>query len=380
MKDEVTRTNKERAMKGKAAVLVGVGGPFEIREYPLPEVEPEAILVKIMMTSICGSDIHTYKGEVSTFIASKERPILYGHEAVGRVYRLGRNVKTDFVGNPLREGDRVTFCYFYPCGHCWNCLNGLALCPNRHRFRGSPEEFPHFTATYAEYYYLRPGQWVYKVPEELADEAVAPVNCALSAATYALSQVGIGFGNSIVVQGAGGVGLSAMAVAKDMGASQVIAVEKIVERLKVAKNFGADHLIGLEEYPTAEERIAKVKDLTKGRGADLVIELMGVPEGISEGIKMLTPGGTYLLVGMISGKIAFKGDLDATEFTYQGKKLWGSALYKSWVIPKVLDFLVRTKNKYPFDKLISAKFKLEEIEKAMKLGAEGKAIRAGVVP
>jgi Zn-dependent alcohol dehydrogenase len=83
---------------------------------------------------------------------------------------------------------------------------------------------------------------------------------------------------------------------------------------------------------------------------------------------------------MISGKIAFKGDLDGTEFTYQGKKLWGSALYKSWVIPKVLDFLVRTKNKYPFDKLISDKFKLEEIEKAMKLGAEGKAIRAGVVP
>jgi Zn-dependent alcohol dehydrogenase len=209
---------------------------------------------------------------------------------------------------------------------------------------------------------------------------VAPVNCALSAATYALSQVGIGFGNSIVVQGAGGVGLSAMAVAKDMGASQVIAVEKIVERIKVAKNFGADHLICLEEYPTAEERIAKVKDLTKGRGADLVIELMGGPEGISEGIKMLTPGGTYLLVGMISGKIAFKGDLDGTEFTYQGKKLWGSALYKSWVIPKVLDFLLRTKNKYPFDKLISDKFKLEEIEKAMKLGAEGKAIRAAVVP
>ena len=233
-------------MKGKAAVLVGVGAPFEIREYPLSEVEPEAMLIRIIMTSICDSDIHTYKGEVAAFIASKEKPLLFGHEAVGGVYRLGRNVETDFVGNPLHEGDRVTFCYFNPCGHCWNCLNGLALCPNRHRFRGSREESHHFTATYAEYYYVRPGQWVYKVPEELADGAVAPVNCALSSVTYALSQVGIGFGGSIVVQGAGGVGLSVMAVAKDMGASQVIAVEKIEERIKVAKNFGADHLIGLD--------------------------------------------------------------------------------------------------------------------------------------
>lgn len=367
-------------MKGKAALLVGVGGPFEIREFPLPEVEPGAILVKISMSSICGSDIHIYKGERPAFIASKENPILFGHEAVGRVYRLGRDVKTDFTGNPLREGDRVTFSYFNPCGHCWNCMNGLAACPNRHRFRKAPEEFPHFTATYGEYYYLRPGQWVYKVPEELSDEAVAPVNCALSTVTYALSQVGIGFGGSIVVQGAGGLGLSAMAVAKDMGAAEVIAVERVAERLNMAKSFGADHLIGLDKYPTAEERIKKVIEITKGRGVDLVVELMGGPEGIPEGIKMLTPGGTYLLVGMISGKIAFKGEIDGAEFSFQGKKLWGCATYKPWVIPKVLDFMVRTKAKYPFDKLISHKFKLEDIEKALNLGAEGKVIRAAIAP
>ena len=367
-------------MKGKVALLVGVGGPFEMREYPLPEVEPGAILVKISMSSICGSDIHIYNGERPAFLASKEKPVLMGHEAVGKVFRLGRDVKTDFIGNPLQEGDRVTFCSFYPCGHCVNCLNGLALCPNRHRFRRAPEEFPHFTATFAEYYYLRPGQWVYKVPEELSDEAVAPVNCALSTVTYALSQVGIGFGGSVVVQGAGGLGLSAMAVAKDMGASQVIGVERIPERLKMAKNFGADYLIDLDQYPGAEERVNKVKEITKGRGVDLVIEFIGGPQGIPEGIKMLTPGGTYLLAGMISGKIAFKGEIDGTEFTFQGKKIWGCATYKQWVIPKVLDFMVRTKDKYPFDKMISDKFKLEDIEKGMKLGAEGKVIRAAVVP
>lgn len=367
-------------MKGKAAVLVGVGGPFEIREYPLPEVEPDAILAKITMTSICGSDIHTFKGERPAFIASRENPKLIGHEAVGRVYRLGSNVKTDFTGQPLREGDRITFCYFSPCGHCWNCQNGLASCPNRLRFRGSPEEFPHFTATYAEYLYIRPGQWVYKVPDELSDEVVAPVNCALSTVSYALNELGIGFGASIVIQGAGGVGLSAIAVAKDMGASHIVAVEKNDERLKEAKNFGAEHLISLNEYPSAEDRIAKVMEITKGRGADLIVELTGLSEGIPEGIKMLTPGGTYLVVGMLSGTISFKGEIEATEFVFQGKKLMGCGNYKSWVIPKVLEFLVRNKTRYPFDRLISDKFKLEEIEDAMNFGAEGRGIRAAVVP
>jgi threonine dehydrogenase-like Zn-dependent dehydrogenase len=367
-------------MKGKAAVLVGVGGPFEIREYPLPELEPGAILAKISMTSICGSDIHIYKGDRAAFIASKENPKLFGHEAVGTVYRLGSEVKTDYMGNPLKEGDRITWCFFNPCGHCWHCLNGLALCPNRHRFRTSPDEFPHFSATYAEYFYIRPGQWVYKVPDELSDGAVAPVNCALSTVTYALGQVGIGFSGSVVVQGAGGLGISAIAVSKDMGASQVIAVDKVEERLKVAKNFGADHVISLNQHQSAEERITKVMEITKGRGVDLVIELTGVPEGIPEGMQMLTPGGTYLVVGMISGKIAFKGELDATEFSFNGKKIWGSATYRPWVIPKVLDFMVRTKTKYPFDTLISDTFALEDIEKGMKLAAEGKVIRAAIIP
>lgn len=367
-------------MKGKAAVLMGPGGPFEIREYPIPEVEPDAILAKITMASICGSDIHTFKGERPEILGAKPSPRLLGHEAVGTVYRLGRNVKTDLVGKPLREGDRITFCYFSPCGRCWNCLNGLAQCPNRLRFRTPLGEYPYFTAGFAEYWYLRPEQWVYKVPDELSDEAVAPANCALSTVTQALSQVGIGLGASVVVQGAGGLGLSAMAVAKDMGAAQVIAVEKIEERLKLAKDFGADHLINLNKYSSADERVEKIKEITGGRGVDLVVELTGGQQGIAEGIKMLTPGGTYLLVGMISGKITFEGGIDPREFVFQGKKFLGSANYRSWAIPKVLDFLVRTKNKFPFDKLVSHKFPLEKINEAMKLSVEGKVARAAIAP
>jgi threonine dehydrogenase-like Zn-dependent dehydrogenase len=170
-----------------------------------------------------------------------------------------------------------------------------------------------------------------------------------------------------------------MAVSKDMGASQVITVEKIEERLKLAKDFGADHLISLNKYSSAEERVDRIKEITGGRGVDPVMELTGGQQGIAEGIKMLTPGGTYLLIGMISGKITFEGGIDPREFVFQGKKFLGSANYRPWTIPKVSDFLVRTKDKYPFDKLISHKFPLEKINDAMKIAIEGKTARAAVV-
>lgn len=367
-------------MKGKLAVLKNVGGPFEIREYPLPEVEPDAVLAKIIMTPICGSDVHVFKGEHTVNRIIHGGPKVMGHEAVASVYRLGRNVKTDFFGRPLHEGDRITFAYFVPCGKCPTCLAGLAQCSNRFRFKTPPDEFPHFSGTFGEYYYLRPGQWIYKVPDGLSDETVAPANCALSTVTYALSQVRIGFGATIVIQGAGGLGLAAAAIAKDMGAASVIIIDKNRDRLNVAKDFGADHVINLEDYSSVDERISRTKELNGEKGVDLILEVMGGSEGIPEGFKMLAPGGTYLLVGMVSGKISSAGEIDSNEFVFQGKKLMGSGNYGSWVIPKVLDFLMRTRDVYPFDKLISHKFPLQEIDQAMKLAVEGKVTRLALTP
>jgi len=190
--------------------------------------------------------------------------------------------------------------------------------------------------------------------------------------------VGIGFGDSVLVQGAGGLGLSAIATAKDMGSAQVIAVEKIPDRVKMAKQFGADEVIDMNKYRSEEERVAKVKELTGGRGVDLILEFIGTSAGISEGVKMLTPGGTYLLAGMISGEI--KGNINAADIVFQGKRISGSANYRSWVIPKALDFLVRTKNKYPFEKLVSHKFKLEEVNEALKLASQGIGTRVALIP
>lgn len=364
---------------GKAMVCTKIGDPYELWEYPIPEVESNAILVKITMACICGSDIHHYLGEYTKrkLDISKEKPRIMGHEMVGTIYKMGSKVKTDYLGHPLKEGDRIVYSYFVNCGKCWACFSGVAPCPTRH-ISGTSAEFPHFRGAYGEYYYLRSDrQWVFKVPDELSDESVAPVNCALSTVTYGMHKVSIPLGGKVVVQGAGGLGLAAAVIAKEMGAARVITVDKVVARLEMSKSFGADEVINFNEYPTAETRAERVKELTGGQGVDVAVEVTGNPNAFSEGIEMLAPGGTYLSMGLVTGGFSH---IDMERVVHKGLTIIGSATYQVWVIPKVLDMLVRTKNKYPFHRLISHKFNLEDINEGFKQLIEGKVIRAAVVP
>ena len=364
---------------GRAMVWTAINTPLEPREYPLPEVDDDAMLVRITMACICGSDLHSYKGEyVGRLKPTKEKPLIMGHEMSGRIYKMGRNVKTDYLGRPLEEGDRIIYAYFNPCGKCPECVSGTAPCPNRHRFRKSSEDFPHFRGAYAEYYYLKGDQWVFKVPDELPDETVAPINCAMSTVAYGMHQVRIPLGGTVLVQGAGGLGLSATAIAREMGAAQIIVLDKLPQRLELSKSFGADHTIDVGEYSTAEARLERVRKLTGGKGVDLAIEVTGRPEVVAEGLDMLCPAGTYLTMGLVTGGLI--SPIDMERVIHKGLTIIGSGNYKSWVLPKVLDMLVRTKDKYPFDKLVSHKFKLEDVNEGIRKSIAGEVIRAGIVP
>ena len=140
---------------GKAAVFFGPGKPFEIREVPLPDVEPDAVLIRVSLANVCGSDLHFWRGDAP--LRLPEDGWISGHEMTGRVARLGARVKTDSLGRPLREGDRVAYTYFYPCGRCYACLaNEPAACPAKIERPLGPSQFPHFHGAFAEYYYLRP--------------------------------------------------------------------------------------------------------------------------------------------------------------------------------------------------------------------------------
>ncbi len=347
---------------GRAAVFHGPGKPFEIRELPLPEVEPDAVLIRVTRANICGSDLHFWRGDAP--LRLPEDGWIYGHEMTGRVARLGSRVTADSLGRPLKEGDRVAYSYFYPCGRCPACLDRKpAACPQKVGRPLGPSQFPHFHGAFAEYYYLRPGGSLFLVPDALPDAIVASVNCALAQVLFGLQQVGLGFGQSVVMQGAGGLGVQAAAVAKAMGAAPVIVIDQLPGRLELARAFGADHAINLKEVTDRKERVSLVRKLTGG-GAHVVCDFVGVPAVIPEGIEMLRPGGTYLEIGTISRGLTV--ELEPAQLVWGSKKIVGVVMYDPRVIPEALDFLVRSRGRFPFDRLISHTFPLEQIDEAFR--------------
>lgn len=353
-------------MKGKAAVSLGVGIPFEMREYDVAPPGPDGVLVDISLATICGSDLHFWRGEMTGGAGAATKPTILGHEMTGRVAALGANRRTDTLGRPLTEGDRVVYAYFAACGACWACLTGSPACPNRYRGRmGAPADRPpHFTGAYAEYYYVQGGQWIFKVPDELPDEVVAPVNCALAEVLYGLHEIRVWFGDTVVVQGAGGLGLGAMAIAKDMGAAKVIAIDGQPERLKLARAFGADETIDLADFPNPRDRAARVRELTGGVGADVCVEVVGVPAVMQEGLDMLRQAGRYLMIGNIVPNAA--APVVPHDIVRANRRVQGIVVYDAWILPRVLDWLVRVQGKYPFERLVSHTYPLDQINQAFQ--------------
>jgi L-iditol 2-dehydrogenase len=352
-------------MNGRVAVLKAYEGEFELREYPVPDPEPGAILVKLTRAGVCGSDLHIWRGEMKDVYGALPKDLTFGHEMCGTVSRLGAGVATDSMGLPLREGDRVTFCYFFPCLRCPVCLRDeMASCPRKlraNRVAGTP---PYFNNAYGEYYYLRPNHFVFRIPDEISDDIATPTNCALSQVLYGLTRAGLAQGHTAVIQGAGGLGINAVAVARDLGADQVIVFDAIAERLELARAFGADHALDITELATPARRIEAVKEFTGGFGADVVADFVGYPAVIPEGLQMLRGGGTYLEVGSIAPGNVFS--YDATALVRNNVKLVAAANYSPWALGESLKFLRRSLRRFPFERLISHVFPLDRISDAFR--------------
>jgi len=221
-----------------------------------------------------------------------------------------------------------------------------------------------------------------QVPEptdsSVPDDLAAPANCALAQVVYSFYLAKVGVGDHVIVQGAGGLGVLAAAVAKERGAASVTVIDGLDDRLALAKEFGADHLIDMKQHKTAEARIAQVKKLTEGWGADVVLEVVGKALAVPEGVEMLGNGGTYAMVGCICA-----GDLcsfDPASLVLPGKNVLGIMWYDAPSLLFSLDFLAKHKNKYPFHKLISHRYPLSAINEAFAAQDAGLAQRSALLP
>ena len=351
-------------MKGRVVVLKEYMKPYVIEEYEVPDPEPGAIVLKITQAGICGSDLHSWRGDQSPDL----RPMppagrAAGHEGTGTVYKLGFGVTTDALGRPIKEGDRLMYTAIKPCNHCYQCLSGNQnWCPNRGG-AGEAGEWPYFTGTYSDYCYISPSQPVFAVPDDLPDNALGFINCAMGTGTEGLLRAGCKEGDYVVIQGAGGLGLNATAMAKNMGAHRVIVLDRLEDRLRLAEQFGADHTIDIGEFNTPETRKRRIMGLTTGRGADIGMELVGRAELLVEGIDFLANGGTYLEIGnIVAGPTV---DFDPSTLL-RGKKIMGSTMYRPSLLPMMMEMMQQNLDRLPFDKIVSNSFPLAEVNAAFE--------------
>jgi threonine dehydrogenase-like Zn-dependent dehydrogenase len=235
------------------------------------------------------------------------------------------------------------------------------------------DDAPHFIAAHGEYYYTNPRQPLYKVPEGLADEAVAPLNCALAQVLFALRDVRLG--DTVVIQGAGGLGINAVAVARTAGAAEVIVIDLVGERLDVASDFGATQCIdaSAKSLPQVTE---EVHARTGGIGVDWVLEVVGAPRVIADGIGFLNNGGTLLEVGNVGTGRAF--ELDPSVLVYGNKTVRGVMLYDPNTLATGLSFLQNTR--FPFGRLLPKPFHLADVNAAYESALAGTVPRGALVP
>jgi threonine dehydrogenase-like Zn-dependent dehydrogenase len=377
-----------------AATLVEPGH-YEITEYPLPEPAPGCLLVKMQVSGICGTDKHTYQGYVGQYGgAGTPRaipfPIIQGHENVGTIAAIGSGPRwTDFEGVPLRVGDLVVVGPNVSCGTCYSCRHNFPyyLCENTVDYGNnlSAKNPPHLFGGWSQYLYVVPGSFLVKVPEELSPEIavlteIMAVTVGLDRAKQisAFPSESFRFDDSVVVLGTGPLGMCFVMKARMLGAGTIIAVDLSDFRLGFAVKLGADHVINAAT--TSEpERLAMVRELTRGRGADVVVECAGVPQAVRESLDMLRVGGLLVEAGNFSdlGEISISPH---RHLCAKNVRILGVGGEEPAAYGPSMRQMARYAKQYPLREFVTHRFGLRQVDEAMKKSMAADSMKVVIDP
>ncbi|EXJ71200.1 uncharacterized protein A1O5_06194 [Cladophialophora psammophila CBS 110553] len=357
---------------GKVAVFSRPGEPVKIIEEEIRQPASDEILVRVSMAGICGSDVHRLKGDIPAHLDA----VCFGHEAAGVIESLGAEIKADSVDTPLAEGDMLYWMPLAPCGTCWECVNSSPIhCPN---LNWPPPAGKPNGAGFRQYATLNKKCVYIRVPPDVSPENVIAFGCAMPTAFRGLKQLGpISPQADIVVQGSGPVGLACTFLASRAGARSVIVIGDPAGRLEVASSLGATCTMSVANT-TAEMRLKKVRNLTEGRGASIVVEAAGTVAAFPEGLNLLRTNGKYVIMGLYSGEATCS--INPVRINNFNLQIIGSLGIDVDAFRQTVDMASEHGGRFHFPELITHRFPLDRLEEAIVLSGQGIPIKAIILP
>lgn len=358
-------------MKIKAAVVPGMGQPFELKDVELEEPKANEILVKLVATGLCHTDL-LFKDHMPIPL-----PAVYGHEGAGIVESVGANVTA------LKPGDHVALSY-NSCGKCKNCMNGMpfycvSFMPLNFggvqadgRMPMKMNEMPVFASFFGQSsfaaYALATERNAVKVPNDVPIEILGPLGCGVqTGAGTVINALKAKAGSSIAVFGTGAVGLSAVIAAKAIGCTIIVGVDINPERLEIAKTLGATHTVNSAEKDPADS----IREVT-GLGVDYSIETTAVPAVFRKAVEALDPTGTCVLLGAPPMGTEVTFDMNTFLAGRRTRGVLEGDSIPHLFIPDMIELY--RQGKFPFDKMIKY-YSFKDINKAVEDSVKGVTIK-----
>ena len=351
----------------RAAVITAHNEPIEIQQVKIPDLDPGSLLVKMVASTLCGTDVHRWHGPLG---GSDSLPIITGHEPCGVVEEIAGE-RTDILGNLVKKGDRIVWSYV-ACGSCYYCSVAVQPCICRGRAswgHNRCDEHPYLLGSVSEYMYVPAPCLIIKVPDEVSSASAAAAACAYRTVMHGYDRLGaIKDHETVVIQGSGPLGNFATAVAKDHGAKKVLVIGAPGHRLKVSQKMGADDVLNIDDVGDPKDRRAWVHDHTDGRGADVVIQVAN-NAAVPEGLTLLRDGGQFLDIGA-GGKGSIPVEQLPQQMPYYTIR---SGDPRHWL--QAIDFLASRRERFPFDDMITKSYGLEEVNDAMAAMANFEVVK-----
>jgi L-iditol 2-dehydrogenase len=349
--------------------------PIEVEQLPAPTLADGSAMLRTLYSEVCGTDVHLHHGRLS----GVPYPIVPGHVSVGHLESI-RGTIADIEGEKFREGDLVTFLDVHgTCGNCYQCLvaKQTTRCPHRRVYGITYGVNDGPLGGWAEQIWMKPGVKLLRMPASVDPARYIAGGCGLVTSVHAVERGGIRLGSSVAVLGVGPVGQASIALAALSGAHPVIAIGAPQTRLDLAARMGATHTLPLDMPPA--ERAAEVHRLTHGRGVDVVIEVAGAPEAVSQALGLVRDGGVVVIAGQYTdgGDIAINPHSAINRKHVEIRGCWGSD-YSHF--HRALEILAHQGADLPWIEAVSARYTLDQANEALMAVANREVVKALIVP